>query len=70
MIKEGKLRALAVTSAKRSPEFPDVPTTTEAGFPGQESELLNGLASPAGTPQPIIECAAAARWFASCAARR
>ena len=55
MIKEGKLRALAVTSAKRSPEFPDVPTTAEAGFPGQESELLNGLVAPAGTPQPIID---------------
>ncbi len=55
MIKEGKLRALAVTSAKRSPEFPDVPTTTEAGFPGQESELLIGFVAPAGTPQPIID---------------
>ena len=42
MIKEGKLRALAVTSAKRSPEFPDG-TTTESGFPGQESALLIGF---------------------------
>src|SRR6201999_843863 len=50
MIKEGKLRALAVTSVKRAPEFPDVPTTTEAGFPGQESDLLIGLVAPAGTP--------------------
>jgi tripartite-type tricarboxylate transporter receptor subunit TctC len=55
MIKEGKLRALAVTSAKRTPEFPDVPTTTEAGIPGQESELLIGLVAPAGTPRPIID---------------
>jgi tripartite-type tricarboxylate transporter receptor subunit TctC len=55
MIKEGKLRALAVTGAKRSPEFPDVPTTTEAGFPGQESELLIGLVAPAGTPRPITD---------------
>ena len=55
LIKEGKLRALAVTSAKRSPDFPDVPTTTESGFPGQESELLNGFVAPAGTPKPIIE---------------
>ena len=55
MIKEGKLRALAVTSAKRSPEFPDVPTTTESGFPGQESELLIGFVAPAGTPQQIID---------------
>jgi tripartite-type tricarboxylate transporter receptor subunit TctC len=55
LIKEGKLRALAVTSAKRSPEFPDVPTTAEAGFPGQESDLLIGFAAPAGTPKPIID---------------
>jgi tripartite-type tricarboxylate transporter receptor subunit TctC len=55
LIKEGKLRALAVTSAKRSPDFPDVPTTTESGFPGQESELLNGLVAPAGTPKPIVD---------------
>jgi tripartite-type tricarboxylate transporter receptor subunit TctC len=55
LIKEGKLRALAVTSAKRSPEFPDVPTTTEAGFPGQESDLLIGFAAPAGTPKPVID---------------
>lgn len=55
MIKEGKLRALAVTSVKRAPEFPDVPTTTEAGFPGQESDLLIGLVAPAGTPHPIVD---------------
>jgi len=55
LIKEGKLRALAITAAKRSPEFSDVPTTTEAGFPGQESELLIGFVAPAGTPKPIID---------------
>ena len=55
MIKEGKLRALAVTSVKRAPEFPDVPTMTEAGFPGQELDLLIGLVAPAGTPQPIVD---------------
>jgi tripartite-type tricarboxylate transporter receptor subunit TctC len=55
LIKEGKIRALAVTSAKRTPEFPDVPTTTESGFPGQESELLIGLVAPAGTPKPIVD---------------
>jgi tripartite-type tricarboxylate transporter receptor subunit TctC len=55
LIKEGKLRALAVTSSKRSPDFPDVPTTAEAGIPGQESELLIGFVAPAGTPKPIID---------------
>jgi tripartite-type tricarboxylate transporter receptor subunit TctC len=55
LIKEGKLRALAVTSTKRSPDFPDVPTTAEAGIPGQESELLIGFVAPAGTPKPIID---------------
>ena len=55
LIKEGKLRALAITGAKRSPDFPDIPTTTEAGFPGQESELLIGFVAPAGTPKPIID---------------
>ena len=55
LIKEGKLRALAVTSKTRSPDLPDVPTTAEAGVPGQESDLLLGLAAPAGTPKPIID---------------
>ena len=55
MIKEGKLRALVVTSAKRTPELPDVPTTAEAGFPGQELDLMIGLVAPFGTPRPIID---------------
>lgn len=51
----GKLRALAVASAKRSFMLPDVPTAGESGLPGYQAGLLYGLAAPAGTPQPIIE---------------
>jgi tripartite-type tricarboxylate transporter receptor subunit TctC len=54
-IKEGKLRALAVTSVKRAPELPDVPTLAEAGVPNQESEFITGLLAPTGTPRDIIE---------------
>jgi tripartite-type tricarboxylate transporter receptor subunit TctC len=49
-----KLRAIAVTSAARSAAFPDIPTLTEQGVAGQESELLNGMVAPAGTPADII----------------
>jgi tripartite-type tricarboxylate transporter receptor subunit TctC len=54
-IKDGKLRALAVLSAKRVPALPDVPTTAEAGIPGHEGDTLTGLVVPAGTPRPIME---------------
>ena len=53
-VKGGKLRALAVTTPKRSPALPDVPTLAEAGLPDQESDTLLGILAPAGTPQPII----------------
>lgn len=53
-VKEGKLRALAVTTAKRSPALPDVPTLAEAGLPDQEADTLIGILVPAGTPQPVI----------------
>jgi len=49
-----KLRALAVTSAKRSPVFPDIPTLAEAGFPGNESELVIGMVAPAATPPAVV----------------
>jgi tripartite-type tricarboxylate transporter receptor subunit TctC len=54
-IKEGTLRALAVTSTKRSPVFPNVPTMAESGVPDQESELIIGVLVPAATPKPIVD---------------
>ncbi len=54
-VRAGKLVALAVTDAKRSPFMPDLPTMIEAGVADFESVLWFGLAAPAGTPQPIID---------------
>ncbi len=54
-IKSGQLKALAVTSAKRSPLLPNVPTAAESGLPGFNVVLNYGLLAPAGTPQPIID---------------
>ncbi len=54
-IRAGKLKALAVTEAKRSAFFPELPTMIEAGVPDCESVLWFGLAAPTGTPQPIID---------------
>jgi tripartite-type tricarboxylate transporter receptor subunit TctC len=53
-VQGGKLRALAVTSKKRHPMMPDVPTTAEAGLPGFELEAWVGLFVPAGTPPDVI----------------
>ena len=53
-IKAGTLRALAITSAKRTSLLPDVPTVAESGVPGFEVALRYGLAAPAGTPPAII----------------
>ena len=52
-IRAGKLRVLAVTSAKRSPALPDVPTVAET-LPGYEAVAIDGLGAPAGTPAEII----------------
>ena len=54
-IQAGKLTALAVTSAKRSPQLPNVPTMAEAGVPGYEFTGWHGIAVRAGTPAPIID---------------
>jgi tripartite-type tricarboxylate transporter receptor subunit TctC len=54
-IKEGLLRALAVTSARRISILPDVPTMEEGGVPGQEQEAPQCIWAPAGTPREIID---------------
>ena len=54
LIKAGKLKALAVTSAKRASAFPDIPTVAEAGVPGYSAESWYGLLAPAKTPAAAI----------------
>jgi tripartite-type tricarboxylate transporter receptor subunit TctC len=54
LVREGKLRALAVTSSKRSAAAPDVPTIAESGYPGFEYTAWYGLVAPAGTPVAVI----------------
>ncbi|MBN9515327.1 MAG: tripartite tricarboxylate transporter substrate binding protein [Alphaproteobacteria bacterium] len=58
-IKAGKLKPIAVTSDKRSPALPDVPTAAESGLPGYNSISWIGLLAPTGTPQPIVDKIAA-----------
>jgi tripartite-type tricarboxylate transporter receptor subunit TctC len=54
-VKAGKLRALAVSAAKRSPAIPELPTIAEAGVPGYNSSAWFGLVAPGGTPKPVID---------------
>jgi tripartite-type tricarboxylate transporter receptor subunit TctC len=54
-IKSGRLRALAVTSLKRSSAMPDLPTVAEAGVPGYEFVTWHGILAPKGTPRPIVD---------------
>ena len=54
-IQSGKIRALAVTSEKRIPQLPNLPTFVEAGYPQLTENLWTGLLAPAGTPTPIIQ---------------
>jgi tripartite-type tricarboxylate transporter receptor subunit TctC len=53
-VRNGKLRALAVTSLKRSPGVPDLPTVAESGFPGFDAGSWYGLVGPAGMPREIV----------------
>ena len=54
LVRQGKLRALAITSAKRNPEMPDVPTMAEVGLPEVASVTYYGLFGPAGTPAEAV----------------
>ena len=54
-VKAGKLRAIAMTGAKRSQAIPDIPTVAEAGVPGYETGSWYGIVAPAKTPRPVIE---------------
>jgi tripartite-type tricarboxylate transporter receptor subunit TctC len=54
-LKTGRLRALAVSTSRRWPDLPEVPTVAEAGVPGFEATLWLNLAAPAGTPQEIVQ---------------
>ena len=54
-VKAGRLRAIAMTGAKRSPAIPDVPTVAEAGVPDYEAGSWYGICAPAGTARPIID---------------
>lgn len=54
-VQSGKLRALAVSSAKRLEAFPNVPTVAESGVPGFEVTSWQGIFVPAGTPKPIVD---------------
>jgi tripartite-type tricarboxylate transporter receptor subunit TctC len=53
-IQAGKLRAIAVTTAKRFPLLPELPAIAESGYPGFEALAWNGIMVPAGTPKPAI----------------
>jgi len=55
LVREGKLKGLAVSSARRDPLLPDLPTVAEAGVPGYESILWFGLLTSSGVPRPIVE---------------
>jgi tripartite-type tricarboxylate transporter receptor subunit TctC len=55
LVKDGKLRALAITATTRSPALPDVPTLDELGIKDQEAETMQGVLVPAGTPAAIVD---------------
>ena len=53
-IKSGRVRALAITGAKRDPALPDVPTFAQAGLPQYDAYFWSGLVAPGGTPADIV----------------
>ena len=53
-IRDGKLNALGVTTARRVPEFPDIPTLSESGLPGYEASLWIGVIAPVNVPAPVV----------------
>lgn len=55
VVREGKLRAIGVTSAKRSPSAPEIPTLAEQGLPGFEATSWFAVFAPAGTPRPVVD---------------
>ncbi|MEI7445712.1 MAG: tripartite tricarboxylate transporter substrate binding protein [Burkholderiales bacterium] len=55
VVREGKLRAIGVTSAKRSPSAPEIPTIAEQGLPGFEATSWFAVFAPAGTPKPVVD---------------
>jgi tripartite-type tricarboxylate transporter receptor subunit TctC len=54
LVKAGRLKALAISSAKRIPKLPDLPTISESGVPGYEASVWYGIAAPAKTPTEIV----------------
>ncbi len=60
MVQAGKFRALAIVNHTRLPEYPNIPTMQEAGFPGVGTVAWNGLFAPAATPKPVLEALFAA----------
>jgi tripartite-type tricarboxylate transporter receptor subunit TctC len=52
--RSGKVRGLAVTSPKRSPHYPDIPTLDEAGVPGYDMTVWSGIITPVGIPKPLL----------------
>jgi tripartite-type tricarboxylate transporter receptor subunit TctC len=55
LVRDGKVRALAVTGRARSPLFAELPTVAEAGLPGYDCELHYGVVAPAGVPRPVVD---------------
>ena len=55
LVKAGRIKGIAVTSAKRASALPDVPTVAESGYPGYEVNAFSGFFMPAGTPQAVAD---------------